>query len=301
MLLPPNGRNSYARDVDAKIPPQEKKMQLTEFIPRDAVLANLEVTSKAQTLRALCDALFQQERAELGQNALARVLAREGTQSTAIGHGIALPHAPVAELGQLRCAVGRIQAGLEFGAVDKQPVRLVFLICYPPLQQSLYLNFVATIAKLLRQEKHLNELLEAKSADDLFERLATLSKLLEMPERIQTLGKDDEPELSAPITSTSELFLLARLDLCSEMLEAATSGKEEIEQRMTNLSALIDPTTLQQYQRLKKTKQRAIVALENGVCQGCFAKLPHAMIQTIQSNKNGLHRCGHCNRFLYAI
>jgi len=276
-------------------------MQLTQFIPRDAVFANLEVDSKAQTLRTLCDALFQQERSELAQNALARILAREGTQSTAIGHGIALPHAPLTELEQLRCAVGRIQDGLDFGAVDKKPVRLVFLICYPPLQQSLYLNFVATIAKLLRQEKHLNELLEAKNADDLFGRLATLSKLLETPIKIQAVGNDVEPETSAPITSASELFLLARLDLCSEMLETASSGKKEIEQRVKNLSALIDPTTLQQYHRLKKTKQRAIVALENGTCQGCFAKLPHAMIQTIQANKNGLHRCGHCNRFLYAI
>jgi nitrogen PTS system EIIA component len=276
-------------------------VQLTAFIPRAAVFANLEVNSKTQTLRALCDALFHEEPTELAQIALARVLAREGTQSTAIGHGIALPHAPVAELGQLRCAVGRIQAGLDFGAVDKQPVKLVFLICYPPLQQSLYLNFVATVAKLLRQEKHLRELLEAENADDLFGRLATLSKLLEMPEKVHAPGNEAEPETSEASTSASELFLLARLDLCSEMLETATSGKEEIEQRMTNLSALIDPNTLRQYQRLKKTKQRVVVALENGVCQGCFARLPHSLIQMIQTDKNGLHRCGHCNRFLYAI
>ena len=73
--------------------------------------------------------LFDQRMFDRVGPALDPILERETTESTGIGRGIAVPHARVTGMKQLACAVGRIPAGLDFKAVDRLPVQIIFLIC----------------------------------------------------------------------------------------------------------------------------------------------------------------------------
>jgi mannitol/fructose-specific phosphotransferase system IIA component (Ntr-type) len=101
---------------------------------------------------------------------------REALGSTGIGSGVAIPHARSLVVDRLRVAFGRKAAGLEFGAVDGQPVRFVFLIVAPPLEVSnQYLPVLGRIAQFCRNGENLarlealqepSELLDALEAAD---------------------------------------------------------------------------------------------------------------------------------------
>jgi mannitol/fructose-specific phosphotransferase system IIA component (Ntr-type) len=277
-------------------------MLLTKFIAESCIEPDLEADNKADALRALTELLFRSRRLKGRAAAVEQIMAREAIESTGIGCGIAVPHARVAGLKDLVCAVGRVTEGLEFNSVDKKPVYLIFLIFYPPAQQTTYLNFVASVARLLRETPPLQAILNAGSATEIFEVLQKLSEALVKPEEQlspEKVGAESQTESATGIAS--DLILLARLDLCAEMLESARSGKREIEQRIENISTLLAPDILEHYRRLKKGRRSPLVAVEGGVCQGCLTQLPTELAQRVYRARGRLHRCRKCNRFIYAV
>jgi mannitol/fructose-specific phosphotransferase system IIA component (Ntr-type) len=276
-------------------------MLLTKFITKSCIAPELEATSKAAALEELTGLLFRRKRLRGADAALEQIMSREAIESTGIGHGIAVPHARIAGLKQLVCAVGRASQGVDFMSVDKEPVHLIFLICYPPAHQTTYLNFIATVAKLLREENSLQAILEARSAADIFEVMEDLSATLVKPEERFAQEKTEQPEAEEGEGTSSGLVLMARLELCMEMLESARAGKEQIRRRIENISALLDPATVEHYRRLKKGRGSALVGVEGGVCQGCFRELPTQLAQRLYRTRGVLHRCSHCNRFIYAV
>ena len=276
-------------------------MLLTKFISKGCIEPELKATSKAGVLEELIGLLFRRRRLKGAEAALQQIMNREAIESTGIGHGIAVPHARVAGLKNLVCAVGRASEGLDFMAVDKEPVHLIFLICYPPSHQTTYLNFIATVAKLLREQDSLQAILEAGSAADIFEVLEELSATLVEPEERFAQEKTEQSEAEEGNGTHSDLVLMARLELCTEMLESARAGKEQIRRRIENISALLDPATVEHYRRLKKGRGSALVSVEGGVCQGCFRELPTEHAQRLYRARGSLHRCSHCNRFIYAV
>jgi mannitol/fructose-specific phosphotransferase system IIA component (Ntr-type) len=274
---------------------------LTKFISKGCVAPELDATNKAAALEELTGLLFRRRRLRGEDAALEQIMGREAIESTGIGHGIAVPHARVAGLKDLVCAVGRASKGLDFMAVDKEPVHLIFLICYPPSHQTTYLNFISTVAKLLREEDSLRAILEARSAADIFEVLEDLSATLVKPEERFAQEKAEQPDAKEGKGTHSDLVLMARLELCTEMLESARAGKDQIKRRIENISALLDPGTVEHYRRLKKGRGSALVSVEGGACQGCFRQLPTELAQRLYRARGSLHRCSHCNRFIYAV
>ena len=97
---------------------------------------------------------------------------REALGSTGIGSGVAIPHARSLVVDRLRVAFGRKAAGLEFGAVDGQPVRFVFLIVAPPLEVSnQYLPVLGRIAQFCRNGENLARLEALKEPSELLDAL----------------------------------------------------------------------------------------------------------------------------------
>ena len=175
-----------------------------------------------------------------------------------------LPHARVSGLKSLVCAMGRIQGGVEFSALDKQPVYLVFLICYPPAQQTTYLNFLATLARLFRDPANMEAMLAATDEEELFTLLERVSAPMSEPEHILKQIKTDPKALSAR-DSNANLILLARLQMYQEMHDAAKSGKKQLKDKMDAIRDMVDPHVLKQYDKLMLRRAPAIVPVEGEI------------------------------------
>ena len=186
-------------------------------------------------------------------------------------------------------------------AVDKHPVHLIFLICYPPTQQTTYLNFIATVAKLLREPEHMAALLDSDTDAQMFGVLENLSASLVKAEETYESQVKADPELMKAQDAHADLVLLARLQLCQEMYEAARTGKKQIKQRIENIRAMVDPRILKHYDRLMKGRAPALVPVEGDTCQGCFMKLPSQYAQRVRQDADHIHTCNNCSRFIYIV
>ncbi|HYW09402.1 MAG TPA: PTS sugar transporter subunit IIA [Longimicrobium sp.] len=125
-------------------------MELREFFTEDAIKLNLAGESKDEILKELIALLGVDEKS---QGILFKMLKRrENLGSTGIGKAIAIPHCRSLVVNRLRVAFGRKAAGVEYKAIDDQPVRYFFLIVAPPLEVSnQYLPVLGKIAQFSKE------------------------------------------------------------------------------------------------------------------------------------------------------
>lgn len=101
------------------------------------------------------------------ESMLAELLEREEIASTGVGCGVALPHACVPGLDRIIVSFIRIPEGLDFDAIDGEPVCMAFLLAGPPSSENLHLRLLARIAKLLSHNNFCESVLGASSPQEI--------------------------------------------------------------------------------------------------------------------------------------
>jgi PTS system nitrogen regulatory IIA component len=104
---------------------------------------------------------------------LAAVLAREAAGSTAIGEGVAIPHARSPRVSVPLLAVGRAAAPIDFHAADGLPVTLVFLLVVPAAEPSFHLKTLAALSRIASDKDLLRRLNASADPRHLFELIAS--------------------------------------------------------------------------------------------------------------------------------
>lgn len=135
-------------------------MKLRELFTPESVKLTLQSESKDDILKELIKLLQLDEKSEA---ILFKTLKRrENLGSTGIGKGIAIPHCRSLVVNELRLAYGRKPEGVEFNAIDDEPVYNFFLIVAPPLEVSnQYLPVLGKVAQFAKDPdipKKLSEL-----------------------------------------------------------------------------------------------------------------------------------------------
>ncbi len=140
-------------------------MILREFFDKDVVNLDLQGESKDEILKELIGTLELDEKSE---GILFKMLKRrENLGSTGIGRGIAIPHCRSLVVNRLRIAFGRKKDGIDFNAIDDQPVHHIFLIVAPPLEVSnQYLPVLGKIAQFAKEEDVPDKLSALQDADE---------------------------------------------------------------------------------------------------------------------------------------
>jgi mannitol/fructose-specific phosphotransferase system IIA component (Ntr-type) len=104
------------------------------------------------------------------------VKTRENSMSTGIGFGIGIPHASTDLIYEVVGAFGRSSQGIQFDALDNQPVKLVMLFLVPQGQFQKHLHTLANIAKLLHKTEFRQSLEEAPDAQAMFDAINTFGR-----------------------------------------------------------------------------------------------------------------------------
>lgn len=127
-------------------------MKLSGIICPQAIIPELQGTEKTDVLKEMTAALAAA--GKIGPSARKKVLAalvdREDLGSTGIGKGIGVPHARHESVRSLIGAFGRSKKGVNWAALDGQPVDLVFLLLCDKDSSGEHLEALALIAKLVR-------------------------------------------------------------------------------------------------------------------------------------------------------
>ena len=139
-------------------------MNINDMLSNNAFLVNFEGTSKKQVL----EELSRLAEIKLGINSrilVENLTKREKLGSTAVGNGIAIPHANVNNINKPYVFVSTLVNGLDFNATDDMPVDIIFLLIAPDDQGSEHLQALALISRLLRNKELTTKLRGCKSAE----------------------------------------------------------------------------------------------------------------------------------------
>lgn len=155
-------------------------MKLHEIIPSEGIVLELEGTDRDAVLQELIDALESAGKvtAENRDDLLLHLLKREAVASTALGNGVAIPHAKVRYVSDFCGAVGISNGGIDFGAPDKEAVTVVFLFLSPEHAISGHLQLMAHIAGIARNQRYLRLLRQARTLRAIEELLADAESML---------------------------------------------------------------------------------------------------------------------------
>ncbi|MGA2871280.1 MAG: PTS sugar transporter subunit IIA [Verrucomicrobiota bacterium] len=134
---------------------------LGDILSEGQVITNLRATNRWEAIEELIANLVEtgKVKSEYRDGIIAAVRKRESSMSTGIGHGIGIPHASTDLVSTITGAFGRSQTGIDFDALDGQPVKLTTLLLVPQQQFQQHLHTVGGIAKLFSDAK-LREALE---------------------------------------------------------------------------------------------------------------------------------------------
>ena len=139
-----------------------------DYLKPAQVVHELKSKDKVQAIEELLDVLAKQKLIANKKVLLTRLIDRENLVSTALGDGIAVPHARVDTGGEMAIAVGRSAAGLDFEASDKKKVCLIILIIWNPSLPGLFNHLFAGLANFLRKPEYRERIFKAADKNELF-------------------------------------------------------------------------------------------------------------------------------------
>lgn len=138
-------------------------MKLSKLLSDNLVIADLKAKDKGEAVNVLLDKICS-EFPLLDRKKLADAVAeREREENTSYGHGFAFPHARTDEVNRMYIALGLSKKGLAGNTPDNEPLRVVCLMLTPSNISQLYLQTLSAFARLARNGKYLERLLNAQS------------------------------------------------------------------------------------------------------------------------------------------
>ena len=97
------------------------------------------------------------------------LIARERLGSTGLGHGVAIPHARMAGVEDAIGAVMKLEQGVDYDALDQQPVDLLFALLVPENSTEKHLELLSQLAEMFSDEKTLARLRAVQNAETLLD------------------------------------------------------------------------------------------------------------------------------------
>ena len=140
-------------------------MKFSEFICRDAILANMAAIDKEGAIREMVQSLVDAKRVDVAEfeSIVKALLKREELGSTGIGRGVAVPHTRHPSVDRLIGTIAVSPTGVDFDSIDGEPAHLFFLLISP----GDHLLALENIARQLRDDTFCRLLKQAKSPQDI--------------------------------------------------------------------------------------------------------------------------------------
>jgi len=144
-------------------------MRISDYLD-SRLITFLDASSRDEAIDALIDLLESEGKFVDKEQFRQAIFHREKLVSTGIGMGVAVPHAKLNEFPHFFIAIGIQQKkGLDWDALDKAPVRLIFMIGGPDHKQTEYLQILSLLTSAIRDVDLRKQLLNADSPEEVLE------------------------------------------------------------------------------------------------------------------------------------
>lgn len=141
-------------------------MRITDLLKRESIALGVKVNSKEAAIDYLVDLMDKSGRLNDREGYKEGILAREALGSTAVGDGIAIPHAKVAAVNEPGLAAMVVPGGVDYESFDGSPANLLFMIAAPDGEADAHLEALSKLSMILMDPDFKNTLIAAKTPDE---------------------------------------------------------------------------------------------------------------------------------------
>jgi mannitol/fructose-specific phosphotransferase system IIA component (Ntr-type) len=253
----------------------------SDYLKPNQVVFDLKSKDKVEAIEELLDVLVKHKLIENKKLILTRIIDRENLVSTAIGSGVALPHARVDTGGEIAVAVGRSEKGIDFEAHDGQKVHLIILVVWNPVIPGLFNHLFAGLARFLIRSDNRRRIFEAKDRAEFYEILSQIEFRFVQEDKIH-----------------SRASLLKKLqEIEIKRKKATKEHQKELAKHAAMIREELDSDLVARFDRLMERYGFAVADVVDGVCQGCNINISTQMYSAIEGS-NDIYVCENCGKFL---
>ena len=145
-------------------------MRISDYLKENVIKLDINALEKEDAIIELGEMLREAEPVEDFDSFMRDIFEREKLYTTGIGNEVALPHARTDNVSNFVIALGRSKDGVNFNAIDQQPVKLIFLMGTPQNSgMQSYLHILAHLNRLLQKGSFRQNLINAGSAAEIIE------------------------------------------------------------------------------------------------------------------------------------
>lgn len=172
-------------------------MKITDLLKKESIALDVKVDSKGAAIDYLVDLMDKSGRLNDKEGYKKGILAREALGSTAVGDGIAIPHAKVAAVNEPGLAAMVVPEGVDYESFDGSPANLLFMIAAPDGEADAHLEALSKLSMVLMDPDFKNALVKAKTADEFLKLINDKEADRFAPEKEDGDKKNSLPEKTA--------------------------------------------------------------------------------------------------------
>ncbi|MDR2259008.1 MAG: PTS sugar transporter subunit IIA [Treponema sp.] len=143
-------------------------MFLYEVFRPELIKVDLEAADKDEAFEELVDLFCQAEKSNVREEILDALREREAKMSTGIHKGIGIPHAKTTAVENVYGVLGISRKGIEYDALDGEPVYLIFMVLIPQKDTEKHLRILKRMAELLENPQFYIELVAQRDAQGVY-------------------------------------------------------------------------------------------------------------------------------------
>jgi mannitol/fructose-specific phosphotransferase system IIA component (Ntr-type) len=150
-------------------------MKFSEIINPTQIILDLKATDRWTAIEEIVNHLTRthQDLQKQHDTILAAIKHREENMSTAIGFGVAIPHASTSAVGNVTSILARSSAGIDYDSLDAQPVKIMVLLLTPVGHTQEHLRTLANISRFMNNRDFREKAENAKTAEEIYQLIVT--------------------------------------------------------------------------------------------------------------------------------
>ena len=144
-------------------------MKISEFLDPNLIEIGIKAKDKWELIEHMANLLAKSGKIGDVKKFHEKLLERERTMTTGLGHGMAIPHALCDCVEQIVIAAGTLAEPIDFESFDFEPIYVIFSIASPEDRDKRYMHYLSRIARLFSRPGFAQQLARAKSPQEFIE------------------------------------------------------------------------------------------------------------------------------------
>ena len=206
-------------------------MRITELLKKESIELGVKVSGKEEAIDKLIGLMAAGGRLNDKAGYKEGILAREALGSTAVGEGIAIPHAKVAAVKEPGLAAMVVPDGVDYEAFDGSLANLIFMIAAPEGEADVHLEALSRLSTLLMDPDFKNDLTHAESKEEFLQLIddKESERYEKKVRKEEKKAEDSAPKVQEPLKSAAGYRVLA-VTACPTGIAHTFMAAENLEQ-----------------------------------------------------------------------